>query len=473
MSARILVVDDIAANVRLLEAKLHSEYYEVITATSGKRALDLVRDQFPDIVLLDVMMPGMDGFQVCREIKRDPHTAHIPVVMVTALNDIRDRVEGLKAGADDFLSKPTNDVILLARIRSLVRMKRAGDEWRTRESTLRAFGGEPCVVPAVSERLTGKMLLAMDLCDASQMVEEAIKDEGHELFVARSCDEAADLVRNHEFELVLVDAVVAGQDALRLCSLLRSLEVSRHVPILFISDDGNGDRLAKALEIGVSDYLIRPIVCDELVARTRTQVRRKLYEDGLRRTFERRVRESVQDSLTGLHNRRYLAAHYEGLERELIEGSKQISLLMLDIDHFKQVNDSYGHLAGDEILKGVAQRIQTALRGFDTAARFGGEEFAVLLPNTPVSGAMAVAERLRNELGVAPYAISEKPGQVGVTVSIGVATVKAGSVTLEGLIGYADAALYEAKNSGRNRSVAASNGISAPADIVAPKQAAV
>ncbi|HEY8189324.1 MAG TPA: response regulator, partial [Micavibrio sp.] len=140
MSARVLVVDDILPNVKLLEAKLSSEYYDVLTATSGEEALLKVQNDSPDIVLLDVMMPGMDGFEVCRRIKANPLVAHIPVVMVTALTDSSDKVRGLQAGADDFLSKPVNDTALMARVRSLVRLKMTIDEWRVRENTASQLG---------------------------------------------------------------------------------------------------------------------------------------------------------------------------------------------------------------------------------------------------------------------------------------------------------------------------------------------
>ena len=140
MSARILVVDDIAPNVKLLEAKLTSEYYDVVTAMNGEEALKKVDETKPDIVLLDVMMPGMDGFEVCRRMKENPEHAHIPVVMVTALTDTEDRVKGLQSGADDFLSKPVNDTALMARVRSLVRLKMAVDEWKTRENTATQLG---------------------------------------------------------------------------------------------------------------------------------------------------------------------------------------------------------------------------------------------------------------------------------------------------------------------------------------------
>src|SRR6266851_180444 len=147
MTARVLVVDDVELNVRLLTAKLASEYFEVVSADNGPAALDMVEAELPDIILLDVMMPRMDGFEVCRRLKANPHTADVPVVMVTALSDVADRLRGLEAGADDFLTKPVNDIALFARVRSLVRLKRMMDELRLREEVCRQFaqlpGGEP------------------------------------------------------------------------------------------------------------------------------------------------------------------------------------------------------------------------------------------------------------------------------------------------------------------------------------------
>src|ERR1700677_4042375 len=140
MTARILVVDDIEANVRLLEAKLSAEYYDVISASDGPTALALAAAEQPDIVLLDVMMPGMDGFEVCRRLKEDPLTRHIPVVLVTALDGRSDRIAGLDAGADEFLNKPIDDVMLFSRVRSLTRLKTVIDELRQREASGRRMG---------------------------------------------------------------------------------------------------------------------------------------------------------------------------------------------------------------------------------------------------------------------------------------------------------------------------------------------
>src|SRR3954453_4631451 len=160
MSARILVVDDIEANVRLLEAKLAAEYYEVLTAADGPTALAMAAAEKPDIVLLDGMMPGMDGFAVCRRLKDDPETRHIPVGLLTALDGRADRVTGLESGADDFLTKPIDDVMLFARVRSLTRLKSVIDELRDREASGRRMG----VIAGVASRLggTGGRILVVD-----------------------------------------------------------------------------------------------------------------------------------------------------------------------------------------------------------------------------------------------------------------------------------------------------------------------
>src|SRR3954465_861759 len=151
MTARILVVDDIEANVRLLEAKLSAEYYEVLSASDGPTALAMAASERPDIVLLDVMMPGMDGFAVCRRLKDDPETRHLPVVLLTALHGRADRGAGLEAGADDFLTKPIDDVMLFARVRSLTRLKTVIDELREREASGRRMG----VIAGAASRLGG------------------------------------------------------------------------------------------------------------------------------------------------------------------------------------------------------------------------------------------------------------------------------------------------------------------------------
>lgn len=452
MTARVLVVDDIPVNVKLLEAKLLVEYYEVVTANDGPSALTIAQEQRPDIVLLDVMMPGMDGYEVCRRIKADPATAHIPVVMVTALNEVSDRVRGLEAGADDFLTKPVNDVALFARIRSLVRLKRASDEWRAREATaveLGVTGATPG--GSVDEKAPGSILLATDGMWDKDAIAATLTAQGHKVDFAEDDTAATSMATKGDYEIVLIADGDRSSDALRLCSQLRSLPETRHGPILLLVGEGEEERLAKALELGINDYLVRPVEQDELIARSWTQIRRKRYEERLRENYVVSVNAAVTDPLTGLYNRRYLESHFERISERLKEEGKAVSLLILDIDFFKRVNDTHGHDAGDRVLQTVAKRIVSNLRGFDTAVRFGGEEFVILLPDAPLSAAVTTAERLRVAIGSTPVPLGTDAPALSVSASLGVATVMAGEESLEDLVRRADAALYQAKESGRNK----------------------
>src|SRR5246127_3154450 len=160
MSGRVLVVDDVEANVKLLEAKLSSEYFDVLTAYNGPSALEIAETEIPDVILLDVMMPRMGGFEVCRQLKANRRTVDVPVVMVTALSDTANRLRGLQAGADDFLTKPVNDVALFARVRSLVRLKRMMEELRVREGICSKFGNGDA--PAAEDTGPARTLIVED-----------------------------------------------------------------------------------------------------------------------------------------------------------------------------------------------------------------------------------------------------------------------------------------------------------------------
>jgi two-component system cell cycle response regulator len=452
MSARVLVVDDIAANVRLLEAKLAAEYFEVMTASSGKEALALIEKQTPDIVLLDVMMPELDGFEVCKRIRANPRTRFLPVVMVTALSDQADRVRGLEAGADDFLTKPVNDLALFARVRSLVRLKMIMDEWRMREQTSGAFDVLSTEAEPADEDHTGaKVLLVEGFAPAAQRVSTILAADHDSIEVAANSADAMQKSAKGNYDLVITGLQIGQEDGLRLCSNLRSADETRPVPILLIVDEFEMPRLVKGLDIGVSDYLMKPIDANELLARVRIQVRRRRYQDRLRTNYERSLSMALTDVLTGVYNRRYALRHMEGLMKRVADTGKSLSVLVCDLDRFKSVNDSYGHAAGDEVLKQFAQRATQSMRNIDMVARFGGEEFVILLPDTEGDNALKAAERLCKKVGATPMDVADAPdGKLTVTVSIGVASTTT-AMPGEELIKLADAALYRAKQGGRNQ----------------------
>lgn len=452
MTARILVVDDIPANVKLLEVKLTAEYFDVVTAPDGPTAIERARRDAPDLILADVMMPGMDGFELCRRLKADPETAHIPLVMVTALSDVADRVRGLEAGADDFLTKPVNDIALFARVRSLARLKQMMDELRVRQA---ASGGDAALLTEAELEKAGaladaRVLLADPSDTLAGKVAGYLAEDGHRTQHVKSGRDALALAQAEPFDLLIVSLHLGKEDGLRLCSQFRSQDETRHVPILLLLDEEDLPRLPKGLEIGVTDYLIKPIDRNELRARTRTQIRRRRYHDKLREMLQRSVALAYTDTLTGVYNRRYMNAHLDRKIMEIADTVKPVSVLMFDIDKFKAINDSYGHNAGDEVLRELARRVSRGVRDIDLVSRYGGEEFVIVMPDADIEVAVAVAERVRGLVADQAFTVPGPAGVLPVTISVGVATTRDPTETTESLIGRADEALYRAKGRGRN-----------------------
>jgi two-component system cell cycle response regulator len=455
MSARVLVVDDIPANVKLLEARLSAEYFDVVTACNGTQALEVASRAECDIILLDVMMPDMDGFEVCRRLKSNPATHFIPVVMVTALDSPSDRVRGLEAGADDFLTKPVSDVVLIARVRSLTRLKMMTDELRMRALTSMEIGVQAPERSAVADAgVGGRILLVDDRPSSYERLGPVLAAE-HSVDVEPNPAEALFHAAEGNYDLLIVSLGLENFDGLRLCSQARSLERTRQVPILAIADADNNARLLRGLEIGVNDYLLRPVDKNELLARARTQIRRRRYTDHLRDNVQNSIEMAITDGLTGLHNRRYMETHLGTLAEQASHRGKSLALMMLDIDFFKAVNDTYGHDAGDDVLREFAVRIRKSIRGIDLACRYGGEEFVIVMPETDMHVAGMVAERLRRAVAAEPFAIDKGTRHIQVTISIGLAALERKGEPMTDVLKRADLALYRAKHDGRNRVVAA------------------
>ena len=304
-SSRILVVDDVPVNIQLLVTYLAAEGYDVVSAKDGHDAMKAVKEHQPDLILLDVMMPKMNGFKVCEVIKSDDATKFIPVILVTALNELEDKVKGMNSGADDFLAKPFNKLELLVRVRSLLRIKHLHDE-----------------------------------------------------------------------------------------------------------------------------------------------LQEKVIE--LQRTKEELRQLAITDGLTGLYNYRYFK---EQLLQELKRAQRHslnISVVMIDIDHFKQYNDKNGHPAGDVVLKDIARLLRDNIRNIDLAARYGGEEFSLILIETDKPSAKIVPEKIRKLVEDYSFAYESSQPDGKLTISTGVATFPEDGEDFDTLVSKADQRLYRAKEAGRN-----------------------
>ncbi|MBY0339515.1 MAG: PleD family two-component system response regulator [Acetobacteraceae bacterium] len=443
MTARILIVDDIAANLRLLEAKLLADYYEVIPASSGPEALHAALTQLPDVVLLDVMMPGMDGFEVCRRLKADGRTQHIPIVMVTALTDSVERVRALEAGADDFLSKPVDDATLAARLRALLRVKQVQDAWRQRASTARELGLETPAEPETG-MAGARALVFAETEEEVAAIAEILEQDAIEVQQVTQAQAAGDALAGGGFDLGVLALASEGGEVLRLASRLRANAATRDVPVLLIADATQKALVLRGFDLGANDHALRPLDPNELRARARNQIRRKRYQDRLRNELDRSLEMAVTDALTGLRNRRYVRRHLEALLR-----TDEVAVMLLDIDRFKSINDTHGHSVGDAALKEVAARLRHHLRAADVVARYGGEEFLAVLANASAANVMMVAERLREAIEIDPLRLDDNLS-LPITLSIGVAVGGPG-IPADDLVDQADRALYRAKQEGRNR----------------------
>jgi two-component system cell cycle response regulator len=446
MTARILLVDDVEGSRQLLQAKLTAEYYDVSTAADGLSALAMAADEPPDIILLDVIMPGMNGLQVCRKLKADETLKHIPVVLLTALDSREARLEGFRAGADEFLSKPIDDVFLFARLRSLARLKVMIDDLREREESSRRMGMSP--MPGARLGASGGRILIVDDDPEEAGALAADLSAEHRPFIEADPEKAL-LTARGPIDLAVINIGCHGFDALRLVAGLVSRDYSRQAPILAVVDPRDRSRLLKALDLGVNDLLPKPFDPLELRVRAKALIRRKRYADYLRDTVVQSMEMAVTDPLTGLNNRRYMMGQLDALFEECKSGSEAISLLMLDIDQFKRVNDTWGHARGDQVLKEVAGRIAACVRTMDLPCRYGGDEFVVVMPATHLSDAAGVAERIRCAVSASPVMVEGQ--DIRVSVSVGVSTNEGEEDRPESLLRRADEALYEAKFSGRNQ----------------------
>lgn len=451
MTGRILVVDDVATNRIVMKVKLAAACYAVEQADCGLAALAAARSNAPDLILLDVVMPEMSGLEVCRRLKTDPETADIPVILITALSDHASKMAGLEAGADDFLTKPVDEVTLLARVRSLLRARDTARELRQRGETAPGFA--EAAAGFAARESPGRIALIASGPKGAVLWKTALDDRvaGDVSILPRDAALGGFAVEDPDVPDVFVIAADLSHrnEGLRLLSDLRSRPATRHAATVMILPDGDAERAAIALDLGAHDILYDPFDAAELAIRIRAQLGRKRQADRLRASLRVELEMAVTDSLTGLHNRR--KGLFE-LERMLARTRDGVAVMLLDIDHFKRVNDRLGHATGDRVLHMVARRLQNTLGADAILARIGGEEFLVALRGCDQAAALAAAEALRRAIATQPFGLGGAAQALDITLSVGIALSQPGSAeTVQSLLDRADAALYGAKALGRDQ----------------------
>lgn len=447
----ILIVDDIATNRVVLKVKLDAAFHRTILAEDGASCLRRARVEQPDLILLDFHLPDLTGLEVLTRLRVDPLTRRIPVLMISAEADDSVRQAALAAGADDFLTKRVEDQVLLARIRNILRLQ---EEWQALDLPLFQLDE-----PAEGFSAPGRVGLVFSRAELAMRLRRSLGTVSADRFTLMQREDAMARVAENT-EVFVIDSELARGGGLRLLSELRSRGESRHAGIcLWQSGGEDATNAAQAYDLGADDVLTDTMPPREVALRLSAVLSRRREVLRRRKMLHDTARLAAVDPLTGLWNRRYALPQLSAMARDAAAADQRLAVMVLDIDHFKSVNDRFGHATGDAVLVEVARRLQATVSSTTPAgglvARIGGEEFLVSVPCPNIQSARTLAEALCQGVKAPPLAL-QGTAPLSVTISVGVALL-AGAEPVTDALDRADRALLAAKAQGRDRVTLAQN----------------
>jgi len=442
---KVLIADDDSLHFTFLSGILCGREYELEASDNGVDVVEKAKTFLPDVILLSSSMPGMDVYEMTRRLKEERETCLIPIVLMTPSSRPSDKEEGYNAGVDDFLGKPIDRIELLARVQSLVKLKKLQDRLRMNDERV-SF-----VSPFVSEAaILGKSLIFLieDEEKTQNVYDLLLRSKGYDTLLSHMEGGALDLAEKNLPDLILLDLSLPHIDGLELLAGLKANPALKDIPVIISSVISHPETRIQAIDAGADDYLVKPVNPSEMIARINSILRKSGVRKRLKSDMDSLFEQSVMDPLTGLYNRRYLKTVIDNDVAAAKRYNRGFFVVMLDIDDFKTINDTFGHLAGDSVLKALGNILRVRLRSCDIAARYGGDEFVVLLTDNNLQGVKVFAERMRATIEAHRFPdVSERK----ITISIGVAEYDVRDAGMESVIKRADDALYAAKQAGKNR----------------------
>ncbi|MEQ8900516.1 MAG: diguanylate cyclase [Roseovarius sp.] len=451
MSGKILIVDELATNRIVLKVKLSATPYDVLQAASAQEALDIAKREQPDLILTSSQISGLTLDAFIAALRRLTGATATPILVLQA-HDCRDeRHAALRAGADDILTTPVAEPLLLARLRNLLRQHHTDHELAAQASGGRI---DPGFADQRSDFMTAGRIavIGQTRAEAIQLRDRITAHSAH-AYTALTLD-ARTAPALTDIYMIRI-SMAHAEDGLRLLADLKAAQRTRGCPVVAILDPDARPLAVTLLDIGADDVIAGPIDHIELALRLDTHLRRKQRNEGLRARLLSGLQAAIVDPLTGAYNRRYALPFLDRQISESRTNDTQTAVMLADLDFFKRVNDRHGHAAGDAVLCAITQHLRSQLRDGDALARIGGEEFLLILPDTPRRRALQIAERLCRSVRESPIHLPGSRTALTVTISIGVTIGRhrpgLPAPTVEGLLNEADRALYLAKAQGRNQ----------------------